>query len=115
MKIIDNTTVEVLAGERFSQIISGFDFDLVSQITILLYRSNEAGYSLAWTKTASDKYLDAGTIEKREEDAKMVFTIDTTGLATGKYDIEARVDVPGVLSPIVKQRSEFLTIKPSRT
>jgi hypothetical protein len=45
----------------------------------------------------------------------MVFTIDTTSLTTGKYEIEARVDVPGVMAPIVKQRSEFLTIKPSRT
>ena len=113
MEIIDNN-IEVLQGERFSQVMSGFDFDLTSQIIVLIYSSNEAGYALAFVKNETADYPNAGIISKRE-DGKMVFTIDTTGLKTGKYDIEARVDVAGVVAPILKDRAEFLTIKTSRT
>ena len=106
---------EILQGERFAQVISGFDFDTAAQITILLFKGNESGHSLAWVKIPTTDYENAGIIEKRESDGKMVFTIDTKGLSTGKYEIEARVDVIGVLAPIVKKRTEFLTIKQSRT
>lgn len=114
MIIVDNT-YETLQGERFTQEITGFDFDALSQLVILLYKATESGYSLAWTKTATDQYPNAGVIEKREEDGKIVFTVDTTGLSTGDYDIEVRGDVGGVLAAIVKDRYKFLTIKPSRT
>lgn len=112
--IVANEIIEALKGERFSQIMSGFNFDTAAQITVALYKAGETGISLAWLKTPSQTYPQAGVIEKRE-DGKMVFTIDTQSLSTGKYEIEARVDVVGVLAPIVKQRSEFLTLKPSRT
>jgi hypothetical protein len=115
MKVTGTNTIECLQGERFAQVMSGFDFDTASQITIALYKAAEPTVALEWLKTASEDYPDAGVIEKRDSDGKMVFTIDTTSLTTGKYEIEARVDVPGVMAPIVKQRSEFLTIKPSRT
>lgn len=115
MKVDDNNVYQVMSGERFPQEMTGFNFDTLSQLIVLLYKSNEAGYSLAWTKTVTDQYPNAGVIEKREEDGKIVFSIDTTGLSNGDYDIEVRGDVGGVLAAIVKDRYKFLTIKPSRT
>lgn len=114
MKVVGKI-IECLQGERFSQIMSGFDFDTASQITVLLYKATESGVSLSFVKVATDTYPDAGLITKRESDGKMIFTIDTTAMATGKYDIECRVDVAGVLAAIVKDRTEYLTVKESRT
>lgn len=114
MKVIGNK-IEYLQGERHPLIMSGFDFDLTSQIVVLLYKSTESGVARAFVKRACAEYPEAGLITKLDEDDKMVFTIDTTGMPTGNYDIEARVDIAGVVAPILKERTEFLTVKQSRT
>jgi hypothetical protein len=106
--------IECLQGERFSQLMTGFDFVNASQILILLYKQTDSSVSLAFVKVASESYPAAGLITLNQ-DSKMVFNIDTTNLATGKYDIEVRVDFVGVAAPIVKDIVEFLEIKPSRT
>jgi hypothetical protein len=111
---INGSKIECLQGERFSQIMSGFDFVNASQIVVLLYKQTDPNISLAFVKVASESYPGAGLITLNE-DSKMVFNIDTKNMSTGKYDIEVRVDVVGVLAPIVKQRTEFLNIKQSRT
>jgi hypothetical protein len=109
--------LECLEGEKFSQIMSGFEFTSASQIVVLLYdreSTQVSGFAKAFVKTASGTYPGAGLITLNTE-GKMVFTIDTTGMLTRSYDIEVRVDVSGVSAPIVKQRANFLTIKESRT
>lgn len=114
MKIIYGK-LEALQGERFSQVISGFNFDLASQITILLFKDNELNHSKSWVKFPTETYPEALLVTKRESDGKMIFLIDTAGLTSGKYSIECRVDVVGVTAPIVKKRIEFLTLKQSRS
>lgn len=113
MKTLGNK-IECLQGERFSQIMSGFDFTSALQIVVLLYKQTESGIALAFVKEASETYPGAGLITLNE-DSKMVFNIDTTNMSTGKYDIEVRVDFVGVAAPIVKDRVEFLNVKQSRT
>ena len=116
MTVID-TRLEALQGEKFSQIMSGFDFATASQIVILLYDKEstaESGFAKAFVKVADGvKYPSAGLITDNGG-GKMIFTIDTTGMSIGNYDIEIRVDVTDG-SSIVKQRVLFLTIKESRT
>lgn len=110
--------IECLQGERFSQLMSGFDFTSATQIVVLLYdreSTQSSGFSKAFVKVADAvNYPGAGLITLNV-DGKMVFTIDTTGMPIGSYDIEARVDVSGVSAPILKERTNFLTIKESRT
>lgn len=111
---VNGDKIECLQGERFSQLMSGFDFNNTSQIVVLLYKQTGAGPTTAFVKEPTDTYPNAGLITLNE-DLKMVFTIDTASMSTGDYDIEVRVDVVGVVAPIVKQRTSFLTIKESRT
>ncbi len=116
MKVIDKR-IECLEGERFSQIMSGFDFTAATQVVVLLYLREStlvSGFAKAFVKTASVTYPGAGLITLNG-DGKMVFTIDTDGMAIGEYDIEVRVDISGVAAAIVKERTFFLTIKESRT
>ena len=116
MKVLGEK-IECLQGERFSQLMSGFDFTSATQIVVLLYNREStvaSGYEKAYVKTASSSYPGAGLITLNT-DNKMVFTIDTAGMPVGLYDIEVRVDVTGVSGPIVKQREKFLTINESRT
>lgn len=107
--------IECLQGEKFSQIMSGFDFTAATQIVVLLYPREStvgSGFTKAYVKTASGTYPGAGLITLNG-DNKMVFTIDATGMTAGDYDIEVRVDLSG--TSIVKERTSFLTIKESRT
>lgn len=112
-----NGKIECLQGERFSQIMSGFDFVNASQIVVLLYdreSTSGSGFAKAFVKTASSSYPGAGLITLNDA-SKMVFTIETAGMQIGNYDIEVRVDIVGVAAPIIKQRTFFLTVKESRT
>lgn len=112
-----NDKTECLQGERFSQVMSGFDFANATQIVVLLYEresTSSSGFAKAYVKNANSSYPNAGLITATE-DSKMVFTIDTAGMPIGNYDIEARVDIVGVAAPILKQRTFFLTVKESRT
>ena len=112
-----NGKIECLQGERFSQIMSGFDFVNASQIVVLLYdreSTSASGFAKAFVKNALSSYPGAGLITATE-DSKMVFTIDTAGMPIGNYDIEARVDIVVLAAPILKQRTFFLTINESRT
>lgn len=114
MKVI-GTLVECLQGEKFSQIMSGFDFAAATQVVALLYPKEStagSGFAKAFVKTASGTYPGAGLITLNG-DNKMVFTIDATGMETGTYDIEVRVDLSG--TSVVKERASFLIIKESRT
>lgn len=113
MKIVGEK-IECRQGERFAQVMSGFDYSLVTQIVVLLYRNIVDGYERAWVKTPTVSYPAAGLVDVRE-DGKMVFTIDTTALPTGRYDIEVRIDVVGVMAPVVKELKEYLIVKQSRT
>jgi len=109
--------IECLQGEKFAQLMSGFDFTSASQIVVLLYdkeSTQSSGFAKAFVKVASGTYPSAGLITLNDDD-KMTFQIDTTGMAVGVYDIEARVDVSGISSPIIKQRTTFLIIKESRS
>lgn len=110
------TIIECLQGEKFTQIMSGFDFTAATQVVVLLYPREStvgSGFTKAFVKVAdAEKYSDAALITLNG-DNKMVFTIDATGMATGTYDIEVRVDLSG--SSIVKERTSFLTVKESRT
>lgn len=109
--------IECLQGEKFAQVMSGFDFNSATQIVVLLYDKEStvgSGFAKAFVKVASGTYPGAGLITLNS-DSKMEFTIDTAGMAVGSYDLEARVDVSGVSAPIVKQRGNFLTVKESRT
>lgn len=115
MEQVIEQVIEKLQGERFVGTISGFDFDIASQITILLYKSSETGFIRSWLKNPNSKYPQANLVTKNIEDGKMYFTVDLEGLPTGNYELEARVDVVGVVAPIIKKRSKFLTINPSRT
>lgn len=108
--------IECLQGEKFAQIMSGFDFASATQIVVLLYdkeSTQASGFAKAFVKVADAiKYPGAGLITLNG-DGKMNFTIDTTGMAVGYYDIEVRVDMSG--TSIVKERTSFLIIKESRT
>jgi hypothetical protein len=107
--------IECLQGEKFAQVMSGFVFADATQIVVLLYdkeSTQASGFAKAFVKTASGTYPGAGLITLNG-DSKMVFTIDTTGMAAGEYDIEIRVDFG--TSSIVKSRTLFLTINESRT
>ena len=109
------TIIECLQGEKFSQIMSGFDFAAATQVVVLLYPREStvgSGFTKAYVKTASATYPGA-TLITLNGDGKMVFTVDATGMSTGTYDIEVRVDLSG--TSIVKERTSFLTIKESRT
>lgn len=108
---ITGDSIECLQGERWTQELSGFDFNIASQIMVKLAGTTN---SLVWLKQPDDEYPAATAITERE-DGKMIFTIDTTGLPEGKYSMEARVDVAGVLAPVYKKRDSFITIKKSYT
>lgn len=113
MKLIDGI-IECLQGERFAQIMSGFDFIDAEQITVLLYRATDRGFHKSFVKITTVNYPDAGLITLNDA-GKMAFTIDTIGMPPGEYDIEVRVDIVGVSAPIVKSRTHFITVKQSRT
>ena len=113
MKIVRKTT-ECLRGERFYQIMSGFDFDEASQIVVLLYRSSSDEFDKAFVKVADPKYPNASLITLND-DSKMLFTVDTTDMSQGKYEVEIRIDIIGISAPIIKDRSDFLIVKESRT
>ena len=109
------TLIECLQGEKFSQLMSGFDFTAATQVVILLYPREStvgSGFTKAFVKTASGTYPGAGLITLNG-DGKMIFSIDTTAIGTGTYDVEVRVDISG--TSIVKERTSFLTVKESRT
>jgi len=113
---VSGDKIECLQGEKFAQLMSGFDFTSASQIVVLLYdkeSTQSSGFAKAFVKVASGTYPSAGLITING-DGKMNFTIDTTGMAVGVYDIEVRVDVTGGGS-IVKERATFLIIKESRS
>ena len=108
--------IECLQGEKFAQLMSGFDFAAASQIVVLLYDKEStvgSGFAKSFVKVASGTYPSAGLITLNG-DSKMQFSIDTTGMAVGSYDIEVRVDITGGGS-VVKERTSFLTIQESRT
>lgn len=108
--------IECLQGEKFSQLMSGFDFATATQIVVILYDKEStaaSGFAKSFVKTAdATNYPSAGLITLNG-DGKMVFNIDTTGMAVGDYDIEIKVNFSS--SSIVKSRTLFLTIKESRT
>lgn len=114
---IKDDILQVLKGERFSQIMTGFEFTAATQIIVLIYdreSEEDSEFSLSFVKTADAEYPDAGLITLNE-DNKMVFTIDTEEMEISSYDIEVRVDIAGVNAPILKKRKYFLTINESRT
>jgi len=109
--------IECLQGEKFAQLMSGFDFTSASQIVVLLYdkeSTQSSGFAKAFVKVADATKYPTATLITLDGDGKMQFTIDTTGMAVGLYEIEIRVDLSGGGS-IVKQRTDFLIIKESRT
>lgn len=112
--IIEDGVINCLRGERFTQTMSGFDYAKAGQIVVLIFKSSEQSHALSFVKNATDEYPNAGLISLNEE-GKMIFTIDTESLSPGIYDIEGRVDVVGVLAPIIKERNQFLKVNPSRT
>lgn len=117
MKVIDKR-IEALEGERFSQIMSGFDFAAASQIVVLLYQREStpaSGFAKSYVKVADAVKYPAATLITLNENGKMVFTIDTDAMAVGDYDIEVSVNITGVAAPILKNRTFFLTIIESRT
>lgn len=111
---VNGKIIECLQGERFPQLMSGFDYINADQIVILLYRSNDTSFAKSFVKVADDKYPEAGLVTVNEAE-KMVFTVSTEGMEPGKYDIEIRVDLVGVSAPIVKDRTDYLIVKQSRT
>lgn len=115
MKIV-NQRIECLQGEKFSQLMSGFDFTAATQVVVLLYPRESivgSGFSKAFVKVVdTTKYPDA-TFITLNSDGKMVLPIDTTGMIVGDYDVEVRVDLGS--TSIVKERTFFLTVKESRT
>lgn len=111
---VNGSIIQCLQGERFTQLMSGFEFEQASQIVIVLYDPSGSSFKKAFVKVASESYPDAGLITLNGE-GKMSFTIDTTGMEPGKYNLESRVDITGENAEILKQVSEFLTILPSRT
>lgn len=114
---IKDGILQVLKGERFSQIMTGFEFTAATQIVVLIYdreSEEDSGFALSFVKTATTDYPDAELITLNG-DNKMVFTIDTEEMEISNYDIEARVDIAGVDAPILKKRKHFLTINESRT
>lgn len=116
MKIIGDK-IEVLEGERFYQVISGFDYTSASQIVVLFYNREStinSGFSRSFVKTATGTYPSAGLITLNGA-GKMVFTMDTDAMDIGDYDIEVCVYISGVTAPIIKRRTFYLIIKESRS
>lgn len=108
--------IECLQGEKFAQIMSGFDFAAASQIVALLYdreSTKASGFAKAFVKVADATNYPAAGLITLNSDSKMIFNVDTTNMAVGLYDIEIRVDISG--SSIVKDRASFLIINESRT
>jgi len=105
--------IDVIEGESFMQTLSGFDFDSADQIIVVMYKAMFPGYSLSWVKTPSVDYPDAGPITKNNLN-QIVFNVNTDGLSSGSYDIEATVYLDGVMPQVIKQRSRFIKIIKSR-
>ena len=106
-----------LKGERFTQPISGFDFNNTSQIVVLLYGAyTDDGFVKSWVKVPDlENYPDAGSVEFDPVSGKSFFEVDTTDLEVGRYGIEIRVDFAGIIEPIDKEEAEYLQVKKSRT
>ena len=106
-----------LQGERFTQLVSGFDFNNTSQIDVLLYGAyTDEGFVKSWVKTPdAENYPEAGTVEFDPISGKSFFEVDTTDLEIGRYGIEIRVDFAGLIEPIDKEETEYLQVKKSRT
>jgi len=114
---VSGDKIECLQGEKFAQLMSGFDFATASQIVVLLYdkeSTQSSGFAKSFVKVADATKYPTATLITLNGDGKMQFTIDTTSMAVGLYEIEVRVDVTGGGS-IVKERATFLIIKESRS
>ena len=111
-----NQRIECLQGEKFAQLMSGFDFTAATQVVVLLYprqSTTGSGFTKAFVKVADVTNYPTATLITLNSDSKMVLSIDTTGMTLGDYDIEVRVDISG--TSIIKERTFFLTVKESRT